>query len=387
VGSLDGFTPYRYLRDPYPDGILQPSGSLRGLRTLVGQDIGFVDRGNTTPYGLQWNFTTQHEMPGNLLVEVAYVGSRSLKVHSNRTLNQIPDSALALGDRLRDQVPNPFFGQIASGPISARTVARAQLLRPFPQFNNVTSAASTFGAASYHSGQAKVERRFAQGFGVLGSYTFAKNLDDVTGAWAGETISGNAFQNWNNLRAEKSVSSLDTTHRFSLGGVWELPFGKGKTVNLSGIAAVLGGGWQVNTIWTYATGNVLGMTSANTNFSQGGGQRPDWVNSNAALETPSVDRWFDTTAFRLPAPYTFGNAPRTIPGLRSDGTANIDFSAVKNTRIRERLNVQFRAEWFNFTNTPRFDVPNTVIGTAAAGIVTVQANRPRTLQFALKLIF
>jgi hypothetical protein len=387
VGTIDGFTPYRYLRNPYPDGVLQPPGSAGGLSTLVGQSIAFVDRSNVTPYGLQWNFSIQHELPGSILAEAAYVGSRGAHIHANREFNQLPDSALALGNGLRTQVPNPFFGRIESGTLSTPTVTQAQLLRPFPHFGNVTAANSTWGSSSYHSGQAKVERRFANGFGLLGSYTFGKILDDVSGTWAGETISGTGFQNWNNLRAEKSVSALDTTHRLSIGGVWELPLGKGKPVALSGVPAAVLGGWQLNGIWTYASGNVLGMTATNTTFAQGGGQRPHWNGRDASLDTRNVDRWFDISAFSLPAAYQFGNAPRTIPGLRSDGTANLDFSAIKDTAIYERLKLQFRAEWFNFTNTPRFDPPNTNIGAPAAGFVTVQANRPRTLQFALKLIF
>jgi hypothetical protein len=93
------------------------------------------------------------------------------------------------------------------------------------------------------------------------------------------------------------------------------------------------------------------------------------------------------SAFSQPQPYQFGNAPRTIPGLRSDGTANLDFSAVKNNRIADRINLQLRFEWFNFTNRPRFDLPNTTIGAPGFGMVTAQAYRPRTLQAALKVIF
>jgi hypothetical protein len=387
VGSLDGITPYRYLHDPFPDGISQPPGSSQGLATLLGQGIAFVDRGNTTPYGLQWNLTIQRELPGSLLLETAYVGSRGLKINNSRLFNQLPDADLALGDSLRAQVPNPFFGHITTGSLSSPTVARAQLLRPFPQFLDVTAALSTFGASSYHSGQVKLERRFARGFGLLATYTFSKLLDDATGAWAGETISGTTFQNWNDLRAEKSVSALDSTNRMSAGGVWELPIGKGKPLALSGALAALAGGWQLNAIWTVASGNPLGLTATNTTFSQGGGQRPNWNGHDASLGSRNVDHWFDLSAFQQPLPYQFGNAPRTIPGLRSDGVDNVDFSAVKNNRIHERINLQLRVEWFNFMNTPRFDVPGTAIGAPGAGAVTAQANRPRTLQLALKMIF
>jgi hypothetical protein len=292
-----------------------------------------------------------------------------------------------LGDSLGAKVPNPCLGHITTGALSAATVSRAQLLLPYPQFLGVSAAMSTWGASSYHSGQAKLERRFGKGFSLLGTYTFGKLLDDVTGAWAGENVSGTGFQDWNNLRAEKSVSALDTTHRMSVGGVWELPFGKGKPVALSGLPAALAGGWQWNAIWTVSSGNVLGLTATNTTFSQGGGQRPNWNGRDPSLSARDVGHWFDVSAFQQPQPYQFGNAPRTIPGLRSGGVSNLDFSAVKNNRIADRVNLQLRFEWFNFTNHPRFDLPNTVIGSQGAGTVTATANRPRTLQAALKLIF
>jgi hypothetical protein len=387
VGSLDGLTPYRYLRDPFPDGIARPPGSSQGLATLLGQAVTFVDRGNVTPYGMNWNLTIQHELPGNLLVEAAYVGSRGVKLQNSRVFNQLPDADLALGDALRAQVPNPFFGKITTGALAAATVSRAQLLLPYPQFLGVNAAMSTFGNSSYHSGQAKLERRFSKGLGLLATYTFSKLLDDSTGAWAGENVSGAGFQDWNNLRAEKSVSALDTTHRMSVGGVWELPVGKGKPVAFSGVAAALAGGWQLNAIWTVSSGNVLGMTATNTTFSQGGGQRPNWNGQDPSLGTRNIYNWFNVSDFSQPAPYQFGNAPRTIPGLRSDGFDNVDFSAVKNNRIKERVNLQVRVEWFNFTNHPRFDVPGTALGTPGFGVVTGQANRPRTLQIALKMIF
>ncbi len=387
LGSLDGITPYRFLRDPFPDGLVRPAGNSQGLATLAGQDIAFVDRNLRTPYGIQWNMTIQQELPGKVLVEAAYVGTRGLKTFANRDLNQLPDSALTLGDRLRDQVVNPFFGSISSGALSTRTVSRAQLLRPYPQFTSVTAANSTWGAASYHSGQAKLERRFTNGFNLIGSYAFSKLLDDVTGPWAGENTSGTAFQNNNNLRAEKSVSALDTTHHLSVSGVWELPFGNGRRFKLKGPANLAAGGWQLNGIFTASSGNTLGVVAVNGTFAQGGGQRPNWNGSSPVLGTRNVDKWFDTSVFSQPAPYQFGNAPRSIAGLRSDGTGNLDFSAIKSTRIHERMHLQFRAEWFNFANHPRFDVPNTNIGVAAVGFVTAQANRPRTTQLALKLVF
>jgi len=115
VTSLDGLTPFNTLRNPYPAGLVQASGSSQGPATLLGQAVNFTDRGNLSPYAVQWNFNVQHELPGALLVEVGYIGSHGVKFPENRSLNQLLDSSLALKDDLRTQVPNPFFGQITSG--------------------------------------------------------------------------------------------------------------------------------------------------------------------------------------------------------------------------------------------------------------------------------
>src|SRR5262249_59047101 len=158
----------------------------------------------------------QRELPGKIHLEAAYVGSRGVKLNADRELNQLHDSALAQGNALRDLVTNPFAGQITSGALSASRISRAQLLRPFPQFLSVVETNATWGASSYHSLQLKGERRFASGFTVLASYSFSKLIDDVTGAFAGETIASGAFQNFNNLRAERSISALDVPQRLVL---------------------------------------------------------------------------------------------------------------------------------------------------------------------------
>jgi len=141
-------------------------------------------------------------------------------------------------------------------------------------------------------------------------------------------------------------------------------------------------------IWSAFSGGPLGITATTNNtFSQGGGQRPDWTGVSAKLSQPAPARWFDTSQFANPPAYTFGNASRTFGGLRSDGTAQIDATLTKNTRILEKLNLQFRAEVFNITNTARFSPPNQAFGNPQFGVVNTQNNLPRIVQFGLKLIY
>jgi hypothetical protein len=337
------------------------------------------------PYSSQWNFNIQRELPLSTLLEVGYAGSRGIGFQQGRVWNQLPDSALAQGDALRQQVPNPFLGQIPVGVLSRATVARAQLLRPFPQYANVSSQNASWASSTYHALEAKVEKRYASGLSALASYTFSKLMDYGIGPFAGEALGAGAFQNNNNLDADWASSIIDQTHRIMFNVVYELPFFRSSG---PAVARKLFGGWQFGGIWMAFSGGPLGVTSAvNNTFSQGGGQRPNWSGVSPCVSEPVPQRWLDSSVFSAPAPYAFGNAPRTFNGCRSDRTDQVDVTLTKNTRIRERLNLQFRAEVFNLSNTARFAPPNQAFGNPAYGTVTAQGNLPRIIQFGMKLIY
>lgn len=377
VTSLDGVTPIVQWSNPYPQGFNRPTGSRSGLSTLLGQTILFTDRGNQVPGSAQWNFNVQRELPKSIFFEIGYAGSRGYRLAEQRSWNQLDPQFLAQGDALRQQVPNPFFGQIAVGALAQRTVARAQLLRPYPHFDGVNSQNANWASSSYHALESKIEKRYSSGLSVLFSYTYSKVVDFGAGPFAGESIGGSNFQTMYNLAPEWSVSTLDQTHRYIMNAVYELPWRKSNR---------LLGGWQLGGIWSAFSGGPLGITSAvNNTFSQGGGARPNWTGVSAQLDNPTPQRWFDTSQFSNPGAYRLGNVGRTLNGLRSDGTSQIDLTLTKNTRLFEKLNLQFRAEVFNITNTARFSPPNAAFGNPQFGAVTTQNNLPRIVQFGLKL--
>src|SRR5262249_1807995 len=144
--SLDGINPIVKWTDPYPNGFNRPTGSSLGLRTLLGQSVGFWDRCNVTPYSAQWNFTVQREMAGNIVLEVGYAASRGLHFPENRQLNQLAPEFLSQGDSLRTQVANPFSvrsrwapwlsgrsrGRSCSGPSPSSTASPAKALAGHP---------------------------------------------------------------------------------------------------------------------------------------------------------------------------------------------------------------------------------------------------------------
>ena len=199
VPSLDGVTPANTLSNPYPNGLTVVNTGTLGTGTLLGQSVSYYDRNTVTGYAQQFNADVQRELPGGWLLDLGFVGLHGLKFPANRTLNQLPDFALFLGDALRAQVANPFYPRIGVGTLAATTVARAQLLVPYPQFTGVTAVGASWASSRYDALQVKLEKRYASGFTLLASYTYSKMFDYSTGAFSGETLGGGTIQDWNNL--------------------------------------------------------------------------------------------------------------------------------------------------------------------------------------------
>lgn len=395
TSSLDGgLTPFASFSDPFPKGFCKPPGSSAGLLTSLGQQIDMIDRDQRVPYGESWNLDIQRKLPADIVFEIAYSGSRGINLSGTMEYDQLAPQYMALGTQLNSQVPNPFFGVIPEGPLSERTITLGQSLRPYPQFLGVSSRNSTYGASTYHSMLMRVERRLSKGFSVLAAYTWSKIIDDLipslTG-FPGESFSGSPLQNFYNRRGERALASWDTPHQLVLSYVYELPFGKGKMlINRGGALNAIAGGWQFNGITLFQSGPPLQVNGGNANGAFAGTQRPNWNGKNATYDTRIEERLaaaFDTSAFSLNAPFTFGNAPRLMPNLRGPRSTNFDFSLFKNFAINDRFRAQFRAEAFNVFNHPQFGIPATSITTTTFGRISSQQNSPRDIQLALKLLF
>lgn len=389
--SLDGLTPADLLRNPFPNGFIQPPGNSLGAMTLLGQGISGFVRNVPNGYSQQFNLNLQREV-GNLLLEAAYVGSRGVNIPVQYALNQLPDLYLAEGPALLQQVPNPFFGLVTGGgPNAGRTIARGRLLRPYPQYDGIGYPNLAGGSSTYHSLQLRVQKRFSNGVSLLGAYTRSKFISDVSSdkGFAGDIAA--PIQNSNNRRLDRSLSPQDIAHRFVYNAVADLPFGRGKRwIDMTGPADWIPGGWQLASILTLQSGRPLILSNQTNNTSSfGGNSRPNSTGRSARLDGSerSIDRWFDTSQFYEPAPFTFGTVGRTLPDVREPGLANLDASVMKNFRTHERITLQLRGETFNITNTPQFGTPGATFGAGQFGVITRQANSPRQIQFGLKLIW
>lgn len=399
VGTLDGsITPFDKLSNPFPNGIIQAPGHSANVDQLfLGQGIAAPITGDPPAYMQQWNFDVQHEFAGGILVDGAYAGSKGTHLPTtSQQVDQLPVQYMSLGAAaLQQQVANPFFGKVTLGPLSQPTVAYGQLLRPYPEYNGVSITAPKNRDSIYHSAQLKVEKRFPHGGSILGAYTWSKlltNTDTLT-SWL-EANGAGGVQNNYNLRAERSLANYDVAHRLVVSYVYDLPFGKSQQF-LSSMNSVVNrvvSGWSFQGVSTFQSGTPLNLTTAvNLTNSFGGGSRPNSTGKSAELQGAAqgrLNQWFDTSQFTSPAAATFGNVGRTLPDVRSHGVANWDMAFVKNTDlVHERVGLQFRTEVFNLFNRVQFGYPGTALGNSNFGVISSQANNPRLVQFALRLLF
>lgn len=382
LSTTDGITPFNLLRNPYPQGFRALPGAADGLLTQVGGPLEAVLQDTVTPWSQQWNLNIQRELPGQVNLEVAYVGTRGLQLSRNGegglSLNQLDPKHLALGSQLNQAVPNPFVG---IGFFTSPTISRAQLLRPYPQFLDIFPLYSSGASSNYHALQVTFGKKLGRGMMLDGNYTWAKNIEE-----------GLNHQDSYNLRSSRALAGIDIKHRFVISYLYELPFGKGRKFGSNAHWLLNGfiGGWQFNGITTYQSGTPLSISANNTAGLFNPLTRPNTNGGNPKLTGRVQDRlnkYFETSVFSQPAAFTFGNVGATIPNVRTDSIRNYDLSFFKEFQALERLKIQFRTEALNAFNTPRFGGPNTSVTSSTFGQITSQANAPRQIQFGLKLLW
>jgi hypothetical protein len=323
------------------------------------------DRDLRTPYVQHWNLSIQRQLGRSRLAEVAYVGSKGTKLLTSRDINQ--------------PQPGPLVNLVQP------------YIRPVPQFEDIIIQEGSANSV-YHSFQARIQQRLDFGLSVLGSYTWGRSIDNASGIFS-STGDPNFPQDSFNMRAERGRSSFDVSHRFSMSYSYDLPFGKGKRLlGNNGWISSLAGGWQTYGVITLQSGRpftvalLSELDNSNTgraNLGFGANDRPSIVR-DAKLPNPTPERWFDTTAFVIPQFGSFGNAGRNI--IDGPSYQNVNLSLAKNAAIKESVNLQFRAEFFNIFNHPNFGLPDNFVGSPTFGSI-LSAESPRRVQFGVKLLF
>ncbi len=394
ISSIDGVTPVNLLDNPFPTGLLQPP-TRETERLQMGLGVTIMDRGNKSNiYNQQWNLTVQRELAG-FLIETGYAGNKGTRLPISINFNAVDPRFQSLGAQLNQQVPNPFLGLTSVGPLAQATVTRLTLLRPFPHYGTIgtfnPAVAQNLGSSSYHAFQLRVERRFAKGHNFVVAYTNSKLIDDGSGRIFGETAFTPPVQNDYNRRAERSLSEGDISQRLVISHSVELPFGRGQRFLSGGNRAVeyALGGWSLSGALTWHTGFPLALTSIGNSGIGSSVLRPNSTGKSAKLSgapQTRLNRYFDTSQFTVPDPFTFGNTARTLPDVRGPSRRNYDVAVQKSFPVREPVSLVFRTEAFNLTNTPYFFTPGEGLGSPTFGVITA-ASGERTVQFSLKLVF
>ena len=305
-----------------------------------------VEYGRRDPYIQQWDFAIERQLASDLVVEAAYVGAKGAKLPRSDIINS----------------PRPGPGAI-------------QPRRPFQGFATffVREARMT---SIYHGLQLKADKRFARWYSVLASYTFSKSLDTGSSSFGGGGNSFDNAQDSDDIKAERGRSAQDARQVLTVSYIVEIPWLKRNPVV---------GGWQLAGIAAFRTGFSQSVIVAadRCNCDRAGRMRADVVPGIAwKLDNPTPERFLNTSAFRLPDMYTFGNAGRGI--VDTPGRQGFDVSLQKNFRgVLERHRIQFRWELFNLLNRTNFNTPNMTIDNRNFGRITGAA-AARQMQFGLR---
>jgi hypothetical protein len=372
-------------------------------------------------YMQQWNFDVQRTLWGGWFTDVAYAANKGTHLPAyNQEVDQLGDNYLAqaaaqaaaaggnaAAANIAQAVTNPFAATSAPGSsMSSAQTTVGQLLRPFPQYNGLQYAGAGSFSSTYNSLQATLQKRFNGGGTLLAAYTWAKllsNTDTIT-SWL-ESGGKGGVQDWNNLRAEKSLSSQNVPQHLIVSYVLDLPFGRNKRYlsDLPALGSKIVSGWGVDGVTTFQTGFPINISESSSNGANyyGASLRPNVVDgckkatsgsASARVKAgllPNGIGWINPACFTVPAAYTFGNEQRVDPTLTADGIANWDFAAFKRTNFgpSEKVGFEFRVEVFNTFNRVQFNPPANGAGAQNFGVVTGQMNTPRLVQFAGKIVF
>jgi hypothetical protein len=381
VGTLDNGQSYvANLTNPYPGGLSPALGASGGTSTFLGQNISFFNPSLTNPYMQRWQFAVQQQLPGKSLLEVSYVGNRGTRLRATQDLDPIPRqyySTLPVRDQatinlLASQVANPFYPLLPRTNLASTTVALSQVLRPYPQFTGITAAMNS-GFSWYHALQMRFEKRLSSGLSAQYSFTWSKFMQATS------------YLNPTDPQPEKVISDLDRPFRHVVAWIYELPFGKSMLRSSNRVVNTAVSGWQVQGVFTWQSGQALGFGDALL--------LPGETMADVVLPAGqrTVAQWFNVAAFNRNSSQQLASNIVTLSsafsGVRAPAVNNFDLSALKNTRIRERWQLQFATQFINALNHPQFTAPTTTPTSTAFGQLTGSYNWQRIIEFGMKVSF
>ncbi len=317
--------------------------------------VSFFDPNQRVPTSYQANLDLQHEMGSGLLLEGGFLSNVSRHLTGNDfSINQVAPELMGPGN--------------------------TQALRPFPQFSNVLLLNPSIGKSSYYAGFFRVQKRFSDGFSVLAHYTLSRFMDDVESA--NEYGSTGSYMDQYHRELDWARSASDVPHHFVLTVLYEVPeFSRRRTLNAAFAH------WRIGLLETVQSGPTFTViTPANTtNAFPAGPLRPDLIGDpELPSDERTLSRWFNTAAFVNPAPFTFGNSPRSV--LRGPAIVTTDLTLEKTIGLFGHTRLDVRAEAYNLLNRANFNIPSFTLGAADFGVIS-SARPPRTVQLGARFHF
>jgi hypothetical protein len=395
--------------NPLPNGIHLPTGRTQaGLDAALGQ--GIIGRVPNQAYGYsqQWNLGLERSFGQHSAFSVAYAAAKGTHLTLSLTytgtglnLNQLPDQFDSLGPALLAQIANPFYGVLPAGTLmGAPTVAQGYLLLPHPQYpGELAQAVPRFGASSYNALQGTYVHHFEHAGIVQAAYTWGKLLSNTESTSAFQDGQGGigVVQDYQNLKAERSISEQDIANSLVINYGLDIPLGHGWRYwsNVNAFANAVVSGWRINGITQFRSGVPLAVVAAPNALTQfGAGRiRPNYTSgcskyaSGSSHSSARAREWFNTSCFTQPDSFSFGDEPRVDALLKSDGAANFDTAVSKSVPLNDRCRLNFKAEIFDLFNHPQFALPVVDLSSPSFGQVQNQRNLPRTIQLAMRITF
>ena len=379
VATVDGTHPANAISNPFPTGITAPSGSSLGLSTELGQNVSFVDPNHVQPKSTQYSLSSQTQLPGNIVLQIAYLGSRPTRLEVNHNINVLPAQYYNLGaaevSYLNASVANPLAGTLPNSSLNAATIQRQYLLLPYPEFGSVTEEYSSIGSAPYNSLQVTVSKPIAHGLSLQGNFTWSKTMDHL------------AYLNAFDTRLESYQDPAPTL----VGNIFAV-YQFTKLADKPSYLRLALGGWEANAVVRAENGSLI---SAPANVT---------ILRDPRLNDPTYGRYFNncylditgaehdctsgsTPAFQQRLAYTTQYNSNYLD-VREQVKPLVDFSVFKQFAIHEGSSFEIRGEFFNVLNTPIFGAPGTTIGASTFGAVTqTQVNDPRIGQLTARINF
>ena len=319
----------------------------------------YVDPGKyKMPYSDQWNVGVEQGLGNNIVLSLAYVGAHDIQLNEGTQGNT-------------STTPGP--------------VATEASRRPYP-YITPTFYDKSVGQSKYNSFQFRLQQRASHGLTYIISYTYSKSMDrGCSGDFGSEGCETQTPYNTNN---DRSVSGFDLPHIFSGSFVYDIPVGKGKQFSSHNNAVdYIIGNWQLSGILSLHSGRPFDVTVSNgdTAGTGNGTERANLLMSDPYASGQGPLQWLNPAAFGVPALQTYGNLGRN--SLRTPAFHNLDISLLRRFPIKDRANLEFRADAFNMSNSVVFGGPNSTLGNANFGVITGTANTERQIQFSMKLVF